>query len=320
MTKVVRPRIRATAGTGQKLSESKDKQLTSNKAARTWSTADRFLHLASRGTAEELQIFVADPETFIENRKKTAIVVIDATALWLKLRGEEAVYVSERETTSTAERKRMSKAFKKFNKSSPQEIANFEKQKQAFFDEFGDCQQQVEAAYSTSGDKYRLTLINISGVEGWLDPDESPKPSKKRSVLLVPCRKHCRVSDINFETMTWNKTVEYPRSDGETERFEEGEPVGQLLRGWVEALKKFQVEELAELHECFDIWGQPRAWTDELIACWSAELIRDDWGQALVFADCLASQWTEAVLLRAWLLQLIWAPYAPEVKLVSAKI
>ncbi len=66
--------------------------------------------------------------------------------------------------------------------------------------------------------------------------------------------------------------------------------------------------------------GQPRAWTDELIACWSAELIRADWGQALVFADCLASQWTEAVLLKAWLLQLIWAPYAPEVKLVSANI
>ena len=32
-----------------------------------------------------------------------------------------------------------------------------------------------------------------------------------------------------------------------------------------------------------------------------------------MFCDCLGSQWTEACLLRAWLSNIIRAPYAPEV-------
>ena len=62
-----------------------------------------------------------------------------------------------------------------------------------------------------------------------------------------------------------------------------------------------------------EIWGQPRAWTDELISTWVVEFIKREIGHALVFADCLASQWTSGVLLRAWLEGIIWAPYAPEV-------
>ena len=37
------------------------------------------------------------------------------------------------------------------------------------------------------------------------------------------------------------------------------------------------------------------------------------YGQCVVWADCLGSQWTDKVLLRAWLRNVIWAPYAPEV-------
>ena len=62
-----------------------------------------------------------------------------------------------------------------------------------------------------------------------------------------------------------------------------------------------------------EIWGQPRAWTDELIAIWTIEFIKAQHGRALVFADCLAAQWTQASLLRAWLEGIIWAPYAPDV-------
>ena len=62
-----------------------------------------------------------------------------------------------------------------------------------------------------------------------------------------------------------------------------------------------------------EIWGQPRAWTDEKISCDLVAFIREQWGQAIVFADCLGAQWTDAVLLRAWLENIIWAPYAPEV-------
>ena len=44
------------------------------------------------------------------------------------------------------------------------------------------------------------------------------------------------------------------------------------------------------------------------------EFLANECGRpSLVFADCLSSQWTSSVLMRAWLENLIWAPYAPEV-------
>ena len=75
--------------------------------------------------------------------------------------------------------------------------------------------QQVDQAYSSAGDKYRLTLINMSAVENWFDPTKEPRSAKKRSVLLVPCARHCRVSDMDLESGTWLRDVTYARSDGE---------------------------------------------------------------------------------------------------------
>ena len=85
------------------------------------------------------------------------------------------------------------------------------------------------------------------------------------------------------------------------------------MRAWVEAFLQFEEGERTKILEHLEIWGQPRAWTDEKISCDLIELVAAQWGQSLVFADCLGAQWTEKVLLRAWLSNLIWAPYAPEV-------
>ena len=97
---IVRPRIGATPRTGQCLSESVDRPLRDQKHLTTWATTDRFAHLIARGNAEDLRIHVADPQEFAKNRESTTTVVLDATALWLKLRGEEKVYISEKEKTS----------------------------------------------------------------------------------------------------------------------------------------------------------------------------------------------------------------------------
>ena len=159
----------------------------------------------------------------------------------------------------------------------------------------------MEQAYSSAGDKYKLTLINISAVEGWFDPSRQPKSAKKRSVLLVPCARHCKISDMNLEQGTWLRDVTYERSDGETEHFRAGELVGALMKGWRNALLEFSDEERARVFKAIDVWGQPRAWTDELIASWTIDFIKEQHGQSLVFADCLSAQWTESVTLRAWL-------------------
>ncbi len=313
---VVRPRIRATTRAAQKLNESTDRKLDEVKAKLTWATADRLVHLIARGEPEALRVFCSEPEVFCENRAQTSVVVCDATALWVKLRGEDKVLVHEDEKTHEAERKRMVRASKKVDKSNREQVEEFEKQKQAFFDsceQNEDVRGQVESCYSSAGDKYRLTLINISGVEGWFEPNESPRASKKRSILLVPCARHCRVSDMDLETGQWLRDVQYEKSDGEQEHFKQGESVGALLLGWRRALLEFEPEERQRVLKYLDVWGQPRAWTDELIASWCVQHIRAEWGQSLVFADCLASQWTESVCLQAWLQNVVWAPYAPDV-------
>ena len=113
--KIVCPRVGATARHGQILHESVNREEMDEKHLTTWATADRFIYLVARGTVEELRIHVSRPEEFIKNRKNTSIVVVDATAVWLKLRGEERVFVSESEKTSEQARQRLNKAFKKLD-------------------------------------------------------------------------------------------------------------------------------------------------------------------------------------------------------------
>ena len=110
-------------------------------------------------------------------------------------------------------------------------------------------------AYSSAGDKYRLTLTNNSGIHYWFDPTRSPRSAKKRSILLVPCSRHCRAIDMDLEKGTWRREVLYERSDGETEHFQEGEPIGALLSGRHTALLEFPPAERARVLEVIDIWG-----------------------------------------------------------------
>ena len=132
--------------------------------------------------------------------------------------------------------------------------------------------------------------------------------------MLVPSRWQCKLSDMDLESGTWLRDVTYETSQGETKKFVKGESVEQLLRGWRGALMKFEEPERNELLRRIEIWGQPRAWTDELIATWMVEFLANECGRpSLVYADCLSSQWTASVLMRAWLENMIWAPYAPEV-------
>eukprot|EP00959_Pyramimonas_sp_CCMP1952_P213883 4475272-Pyramimonas_sp.AAC.1 len=82
-----------------------------------------------------------------------------------------------------------------------------------------DHMEQVQQAYSSAGDKHRITLISASAVENWFDPSRGPRSAKKRSVPLAPRARHCRVSDMNLEEGTWQRDVANERGDGEAGRF-----------------------------------------------------------------------------------------------------
>ena len=113
-------KIGASAASGQRLVSSMDRDVDERKARLTWATSDRFIHLVARGTARELEPFVANVEEFIEKRKTTRVVVVDATALWVKLRGEERVFISDKEQRSREARKRVAKRYKQLDREDPE--------------------------------------------------------------------------------------------------------------------------------------------------------------------------------------------------------
>ena len=120
--------------------------------------------------------------------------------------------------------------------------------------------------------------------------------------------------DIDIEARCWNKNFSYRDSNDKLHEFREGDGIGKILRAWVEALLEFNPEQRKDILEHLEIWGQPRAWTDEKIAVDTIELISEMYEpQALTLCDCLGAQWTEQCLLTSWLKQVIWAPYAPGV-------
>ena len=224
------------------------------------------------------------------------------------------MYTSEAERNHVEARKRLAKKYKTLNKASDDEVEKFNMMRAEYEAENqGNYHPMIDQIASSAGDKYRVTLINISGVEHWFDPSQAPKPSKKKSILLVPCTRHIKVRDINLDEREWLRDFSYEDSNGEHVTFKQGDPIGRLMSAWVEALMKFEVSEREKVLGNIEIWGQPRAWTDEKISCDLVEFLREQWVQAIVFADCLGAQWTEQVLLRAWLENIIWAPYAPEV-------
>ena len=135
---------------------------------------------------------VARPEEFIAARSQTSVVVLDATALWLKLRGEDKVDISEDEAASEEARKRLKKAYRKLDKTSDLEKCEYIRLRAECEGASTGSHPMVDHVATSAGDKYRLTLINISGVEGWFDPSESPKPRKQKSILLVPCSRHVK--------------------------------------------------------------------------------------------------------------------------------
>ena len=68
---------------------------------------------------------------------------------------------------------------------------------------------------------------------------------------------------------------------GETRSFKEGESTEGLLRGWCNTFKALGPEHMKDTLGRLEIWGQPRAWTDELAAVWTIELIAREHGRAL---------------------------------------
>ena len=196
------PAIGARARKGQKQSHQDDK-FDPMLAKLTWASMDYAMYLTHSGDHEELGQLVADPMGFQDNGKKTVIVGLDQTPVWLRLRGESKVMVTSDEVEARSTRRRLSRK----TKDSEGLLANeaLAKLIQHLHDN-PDMKLQTSQMVSQGGDKYRLTLITFQAIQGWLDPDVWPYGEMPKHILLVPCKHHARLENIDQEG-NWIESV-----------------------------------------------------------------------------------------------------------------
>ena len=84
------PRIGGRKRLGQKFNSAKNPP-SALKCELQWQTMDYAINMVQNATEEQLAVLVQDTAGFQAKRARTRIVHTDATAVWLKLRGEEPV-------------------------------------------------------------------------------------------------------------------------------------------------------------------------------------------------------------------------------------
>ena len=102
---------------------------------------------------------------------------------------------------------------------------------QEFATENNEFRNSVSGQYTSAGDKYRLTLVNISGVENWFKPGAELRPCKKMLILLVPCSSHCRLEDIDVDGR-WVRYWSHKCSDGSEKHYKKGDWAKNMLASW----------------------------------------------------------------------------------------
>eukprot|EP00959_Pyramimonas_sp_CCMP1952_P021228 447914-Pyramimonas_sp.AAC.1 len=68
----------------------------------------------ARGSSEDLGLLVGGTDTFAQQRANASAVVVDATALWLKLRGEEEACIHDGEIYAASAKKRIQNLRRKY--------------------------------------------------------------------------------------------------------------------------------------------------------------------------------------------------------------
>ena len=198
-----------------------------------WQTMDRMIHLVTRGTVEDLEPMVQDPELFIQNKAATAWIQTDATGVWVKLRGEEPRVVPESVLHKLQAKRAQTARFRRRRAyMEPEERQLLESTLQFHAAECDELKSQIDQQFSQGGDKYRLTIL-VSGITlDWFNPARDPRAYLGPMVLLYPCQHPVRLEWITDEH-TWAQTHQYWDSSGKLVTRTQGEPTRGLLRWWV---------------------------------------------------------------------------------------
>ena len=197
------PAIGARARKGQKQSHQDDK-FDPVLAKLTWASMDFALYLVQSGSFEELGQLVQDPEAFQANATQTAVVGLDQTPIYTRLRGETKTMVTDEEVQDRSVRRKLTR---KTKSSDAQEAQMSAAQLIEHLEARQNQKLQTFQMVSQGGDKYRLTLITIQAIVHWFDPDKFPRGEMPRYILLVPSKTHARLENIDDQGR-WIQSVQ----------------------------------------------------------------------------------------------------------------
>ena len=180
------PRVGGRRRYGQKFNQVKNPP-SELKCQLQWATMDRMIHVVASGTVDDLQALVQDPNLFIQNREKTALIQTDATGVWVKLRGEEPRVIPEAVLRRLQDRRCQKARFRRRQPCmEPEERQLLENTLECHAQQCDELKSQIDQQFSQGGDKYRLTLL-VSGVTlDWFDPQKDPRAYLAKLVLLYP--------------------------------------------------------------------------------------------------------------------------------------
>jgi len=301
-----------TMGAAPRLSGRKSERSTlsdNEKFQLTAAGVDYMVWLVAKGSIQDFELHVADPEDFIKNRESTYFVLLDETAVWLKCKGDEATYVSAREVLQAAKRAQVKASLRS---------ANENVVKQEIQEDFKAwCQENLVSPddrdivcqwYQSGGDKHRLTIINISEIGGWWGFEAPITYGKKIYVLLVFSEHHVRAEDID-DDHRYNKRIVIATNEGDVV-YEQGQHTKSLY-AYIEWRKESQ-ENRDLMNTELRVWGQHSAWVDTQMNIFLAELLQEIYGQCVLVSDCLLSRWAKPALVGFYRHQVIIIPYAPD--------
>ena len=157
--------------------------------------------------------------------------------------------------------------------------------------------EQIHFQGQSGGDKYRLTLIASIARSGWFEPGQKPCGHLLPFVLLVPCAQHTRLEDLDDQGR-YNKEVQYRAPYDSLIVRKPKEHAKGKLRNWVQFRKDYPDHPFWSMAT---VWGQPRAWQDQVISAWLQERLASLCPPQMIhMQDCLDASWSEPGLYIAY--------------------
>lgn len=273
----------------------------------SWRLWDTAIHGVCQADPEVLQDLVADPVSFADNCKQTALVFSDQIPVWLKTE-QGKLLIADSKLKQAAVQSKIRRLNRKQRQENPAQVPELQTEPELnLMDNPDEDRPEAEAAESHprtalpgpgQAPRWRVSLIARQAILKYFQPDETPQAVILPSVLVV-FGQHCRLENIS-PAGTWLSDEKFLAGQKLVER-KAGEKVpGNVMKGW-RALRQTN----PELFRHVKVWQQPAAVVDQVIYSWQQDLEATEHSQMIRQIDMFTAGWTDQIQQRNFLLQQI---------------